>query len=111
MSLGWHFWSNGLGTRWVRVALVPVALLALLSARSLAPAFPQAPSIHAAVSGVSHHDQRPRFDNDGRQCCPPNDTVMLSPPEPTRASMTLATALAIPFPTEGAHYNRPPPIR
>jgi hypothetical protein len=95
---------------WARIVLACAALAAVLVARHIPPTFPAESSIHSAFSANSHHDQRPRFDDNGLRWCAPAE--MFLPAPPLAASTDLASA-AEPLPrlqTKGFHYNRPPPL-
>jgi hypothetical protein len=95
-------------TTCARGLVVLVAASALLVARNSSPRF-SGPSVHSAAAG-SHHEQRPRFDDNAPRCLEPSATIILAPPVEEQASLTFATALVPAFQTAGAHYNRPPPI-
>jgi hypothetical protein len=93
---------------WIRMVVVFAALSGLLVARSAPTRLSGAFSGHTAVTHSSH-DQRPRFDNGGSQWSVPIATFGETDPPTVRSGVSLATALDVPFHTEGAQYNRPPP--
>lgn len=93
---------------WIRVAVVFAALSGLLVARSAPPRLSGGSSGHSAVTHASH-DQRPRFDTGWSQWSVPIATFAGTPPPTIRSRVSLATALDVPFYTEGAQHNRPPP--
>jgi hypothetical protein len=102
---------NGVNsTAWARIVLACVALAAVLVARHISPSFPAEPSIHSAFSANSHHDQRPRFNNDGLQWCAPADVFLPAPPVARAAHLASAAEPLPKLQTKGFHYNRPPPL-
>jgi hypothetical protein len=95
---------------WVRALLAPTALLALLVARNSLPDFPRAPSVHSAVSVVSHHDQRPRFDYHGSQWSAPADRFLPLPPVAESFHLASLPQLFSKLQNKRVRYNRPPPL-
>lgn len=95
-------------TTCARGLIVLVAASALLVARNSSPKFSR-PSVHSTAAG-SHHEQRPRFDDNAPRGLQPGLTFILAPPLEEHASVASLTALVPAFQTAGAHYNRPPPI-
>jgi hypothetical protein len=93
---------------WIRVVIVFAALSGLLVARSVPPRLSGGSLGHSAVTHASH-DQRPRFDNGWSQWSVPIATFVGTPPPALRSRVSLSTALDVPFHTEGAQHNRPPP--
>jgi hypothetical protein len=93
-----------------RIVLACVALAAVLVARHIPPDFPAAPSIHSAFSAKSHHDQRPRFDNNRLQWSAPADMFLPAPPVAESADLALSVEPLPRLQTKGFHYNRPPPL-
>lgn len=91
-----------------RGLVVFVAASALLIARNNSPKF-SGPTFQLAASG-SHHEQRPRFDDNAPRCLQPAETIILAPPLEEHSSLALAAAALLTFQTAGAHYNRPPPV-
>jgi hypothetical protein len=94
---------------WMRVVVVSSAMTGLLVARSGPLRLSSVSSGHSIVTHLSH-DQRPRFENGGSQWSIPIATFVGIPPRTVHAGVSLATALDASFRTEGAHYNRPPPL-
>jgi hypothetical protein len=102
---------NGVNSRaWARIVLACVALAAVLVARHIPPDFPAEPSIHSAVNANSHHDQRPRFNNNGLQWSTPADVFLPAPPVAESADLASAAEPLPRLKTKGFHYNRPPPL-
>lgn len=97
-------------TRAAWVALLCVAILPLLAARSVPPIFKPVSSSHSAVHVVDNHDQRPRFECARIHWSTPSAEFQFNVPavETLHAS---ASAQPLPFLTpQGSHYNRPPPL-
>lgn len=95
-------------TTCARGLVVLVAASALLVARNTSPKFSR-PSVHSAAAG-SHHEQRPRFDDNAPRGLQPALTFIIAPPLEEHHSSAFPAALVPAFQTAGAHYNRPPPI-
>jgi hypothetical protein len=91
------------------------ALFALLVARSIPPDFLQVVSLEhsngvSLISGVSSHDQRPRFDCDGLQWSTPVNEFLPFPPAEISSHLMSRTQMFVVFHVKGFHFNRPPPV-
>jgi hypothetical protein len=109
MPLNWHLRSDSQKKHWGKTPIFIVALLALLSIRSVIPHFPESVAARVSATDVSSHYPRSRFDDDAAQFLPPVHAVQLWLPVQTRAALGVPPILALCFPTKGVHYNRPPP--
>ncbi len=111
MSLIWRFRSENRRSIWSRIILASVGLVAVLAARSAPPDFAKAPSVYAAISVDTLHDQRPRFDRDQLGWSVPVESI---PPVPVVVTFALPKStpqLLFTHQYAGFHYNRPPPAR
>jgi hypothetical protein len=108
MALAKAFYGRH-GKGYVHALMVCVAAGALLFARSTAPVFHKAASVHTVNSEV-RHDQRPRFVDNAPQCFTAAAIFAVSPQLQVHARLTPAGSLVVSFPLKGLHYNRPPPI-
>lgn len=111
MSLICHSRSENQRTIWLRIILASLGVVALLAARNAPPDFAKAPSVYAALSSASRHDQRPRFDRDRLGWSVPAESIL-----PVPVVVTFAPTKSVPqrlftLQYEGFHYNRPPPAR
>lgn len=110
MSLQRHLWAGKERTLWIRAVLASAALFSLLAAQNVPSHFPQATCVHSSVGAPLHHDQRPRFDNNGPKWSAPAATFVPAPPAVESAGSTLIPQLSFAVQAKGVHFNRPPPI-
>jgi len=110
MSPAWRFRNGDRGAFWVRALLVSVALSSVLVARNVPPRFPRTLGVHSAISPDAHHDQRPRFDNNGSQWGTVADSFLPAPPVVESAPLTPLPHLFTTLQSKGFHFNRPPPV-
>ncbi len=110
MSLGRPYWSESRSRIWMRALPACATLLALLAAGNALPNFPKTPSVHLAISAVSHHDQRPRFDDYGPQSSAAVAGFLPLPPTESSLPLISVPQLFSTIRTDGFHYNRPPPV-
>ena len=109
MAVKPYFPSNR-DVRWIRMIPALTAVFVLLVARHVPPEFPKTPSHHhSAVSAISKHDQRPRFDSVGSQWSTPVRGFLPFPPSAEATHAAPASQLWSALQTKGYHYNRPPP--
>jgi hypothetical protein len=110
MSPARHFRTSGRGTIWIRTLLASAAIFSVLAARNVPPHFPATPGVHSAIGTVSHHDQRPRFDNSNSQWSTPADSFLPVPPVAESAHLAPPLQLFSTLQAKGLHFNRPPPL-
>jgi hypothetical protein len=92
-----------------RTAIMCVAALSMLWARSVATHFPH--SSHSfAVHTAGDHDHRQLFDHEDSQLASAPASPRLAPPPAISSQAIYAVATFVEFENGGWHYNRPPPI-
>ena len=92
-----------------RAAIMCVAALSLLWARSAPPSLPHS-SVSLAFQSIADHDHRQCFDHEGSQFATPPSTPLATPPPVVSSPPTHTAETVVEFVTDGWHYNRPPPI-
>jgi len=110
MSLERHSRSGNRGSVLIRALLVSVVLLGVLAARDVPPQFLDVIGTHATISADSHHDQRPRFDNNASRWSAPAADFALFLPTAKSAEIRTAPKLFRTLESKGFHFNRPPPV-
>jgi hypothetical protein len=110
MSLQRHFRSGDHGLVLIRAVLVSIVLLGILAARNVPSQFLDATGAHYTISADSHHDQRPRFDNNASHWSAPAANFALFLPTAKSADVKTTPKLFRTLQSKGFHFNRPPPI-
>jgi len=92
-----------------RTAILGIAALSLLVARTLPPHLPH---LCSGVAVTSHADQnhRPCFDHQDLQWGTSPVAVLLTPPPIASPHLTATTSSIVEIAKDGWHFNRPPPI-
>ena len=92
-----------------RAAIMCVATLTILLARSAPPSFPNI-SLSLAVTSHADHDHRQCFDHEDPQWVVSPSSSLITPPHVASAHLTPTDKPLVEVVTDGWHYNRPPPI-
>ena len=100
MSFGRHSRNSRQAIVWIRALLACTALIGVLAARNVLPQFPYSLNAHS-ISSDSHHDQRPRFDNNGSKWSAPADCFLPTPANAESSRLAPAPPLWSTLQTKG----------
>lgn len=109
MAPSWRFSRSVYGLITYRAAIMCVAALSMLWARSAPTHF-----AHSSRSLTFHtaadHDHRQCFDHEDSQLASAPSGPRIAPPPAVSSHAIYALATFVEFENDGWHYNRPPPI-
>lgn len=92
-----------------RAAIMCVAALSVLLARSAPPSLPHF-YLGSAVHSLAEHDHRLCFDHEGFQWGTSPSTTLTTPPPVASPHLITTAAPFVEIVRDGWHFNRPPPI-
>jgi hypothetical protein len=109
MTLDRIFRKSSRGLVSYRAAIMCVAALSVLLARSAPPSLPHL-YFGGTVNSLADHDPRQCFDHQDFQWGTYPDTAQTTPPPVAAPNLTTADAPFVEIVMDGWHFNRPPPI-
>ncbi len=109
MSLVRIFRKSNRGLAFYRAAIMCVAALSILLARSAPPSLPHL-YFDGTANSLADHDHRQCFDHQDSQWGTSPGTAQIAPPPVASPRLTTAAAPFVEIVMDGWHFNRPPPI-